>query len=303
MNLHHLLYFKTIAELENFTRASERLNVTQPNLSHAVRDLEEELEVKLFERQGRSVRLTRYGEIWLEYVDQALDSLEKGKLILSEYTHPQKGTVRMSYLSSLNQYVPWLTMKFYQSTEQIETKFEMTQYPTSKIEKDILDGKADLGISSVVDLPSISSFYLGNHETVLVVAENHPWAERRSVSLKELDGVPLITYTQECGIRKYIDGLFEAVEGGCHPKIVSEVMYDNLILGIVASGFGVGLIPKPLGYRPERVKILTISDSIPGRNLYMIWSSTRYISPATERFRDFVMEQALFLDQYMKEES
>lgn len=148
MNLHHLLYFKTIAELENFTRASEQLNVTQPNLSHAVRDLEEELEVKLFERQGRSVRLTRYGEIWLEYVDQALDSLDMGKRILNEYTHPQKGTVRLSYLSSLNQYVPWLTMKFYQSTEQIETKFEMSQYPTSKIEREILDGKADLGISS-----------------------------------------------------------------------------------------------------------------------------------------------------------
>ena len=64
MNLHHLLYFKTIAELENFTRASEQLNVTQPNLSHAVRDLEEELEVKLFERQGRSVRLTRIPWTW-----------------------------------------------------------------------------------------------------------------------------------------------------------------------------------------------------------------------------------------------
>lgn len=300
MNLYHLIYFKAIAEYKSFTRASEALHVTQPNLSYAIRELEKELEVKLFERHGRRVQLTRYGEIWLKYVEPALSSLDTGKRILTEYTNPQKGTVRLSYLSSLNQYVPWLTMNFYRSREHIETKFEMSQYPTSKITQEILDGKADLGISSMVDHPSISSFYLGSHNVVLIVEENHPWAERGSVSLRELDGVPLVAYTRECGIRQYIDGLFENVPGGCQPQIVSEVMYDNLIIGIVASGFGVGLIPRPLGYWPEQVKILEISDPIPERKLYMIWSDTHYMSPATERFRNFVTGQELSLDKYIQ---
>ena len=78
MNLQQLYYFKTIAQLEHYTKAAEQLNVSQSRLSHAIGDLEKELQVTLFVHQGRNVKLTRCGAFLLEYVSQSLDILDRG---------------------------------------------------------------------------------------------------------------------------------------------------------------------------------------------------------------------------------
>lgn len=78
MNLQWLYYFNTIAELEHYTRAAEKLHVSQSNLSHAIKELENELGVQLFERQGRNIKLTKYGEIFQPYVIRTINSLEDG---------------------------------------------------------------------------------------------------------------------------------------------------------------------------------------------------------------------------------
>ena len=76
MNLQQLYYFKTIAELEHYTKASEALNVNQSSLSHAMQSLEQELGVKLFVRSGRNVALSAYGRMFLPHVAKALEALD-----------------------------------------------------------------------------------------------------------------------------------------------------------------------------------------------------------------------------------
>lgn len=78
MNLRQLQYFKTIAELEHYTRAAEKLYVSQSNLSHSIQELEDELNVEFFVRKGRNIKLTKYGELFLPYVSQALNLLDTG---------------------------------------------------------------------------------------------------------------------------------------------------------------------------------------------------------------------------------
>ena len=73
MNLYHLRYFVTLAHLEHYTKAADVLAITQPSLSHAISSLEEELGVKLFEKNGRNVSLTKYGKSFLEDVEQTLN--------------------------------------------------------------------------------------------------------------------------------------------------------------------------------------------------------------------------------------
>ena len=79
MNLRQLHYFRTLAKIEHYTQAAAQLSITQPSLSHAITELEKELGVFLFEKQGRNIRLTKYGKIFLTYVDSALCELEKGE--------------------------------------------------------------------------------------------------------------------------------------------------------------------------------------------------------------------------------
>ena len=86
MNLNQLYYFKTVAQLQHFRKAAEKLNISQPSLSLSISNLEKELGTYLFERQGRNVSLTKYGEIYLEYVKEALSILEIGEKKLRKIT-------------------------------------------------------------------------------------------------------------------------------------------------------------------------------------------------------------------------
>ena len=100
MNLQQLYYFRTLAEVKHFTKASIKLMVTQPSLSHSINDLEAELGVTLFDRSNRQVSLTKYGELFLEYVNRSLDILDEGRAKLSDFIDPDQGTVSLSYVSS-----------------------------------------------------------------------------------------------------------------------------------------------------------------------------------------------------------
>ena len=86
MNLNQLYYFKTVAKLQHFRQAANELNISQPSLSLAISNLEKELGTYLFERQGRHVKLTKYGKLYLEHVENALNILEIGEKQLRKLT-------------------------------------------------------------------------------------------------------------------------------------------------------------------------------------------------------------------------
>ena len=98
MELQQLRYFREVAEREHVTRASEKLFVSQSAVSRAVTQLEEELEVPLFYRQGRTLVLSPYGRVFLEHVNRALSILESGKWLLSEQAGEESGTVSLGFL-------------------------------------------------------------------------------------------------------------------------------------------------------------------------------------------------------------
>ena len=87
MNLNHLYYFRALAKEEHYTRTADMLSITQPSLSHAISCLESELGVKLFEKQGRNAKLTKYGALFLRYVEQSLDMLDEGKRVVTETSY------------------------------------------------------------------------------------------------------------------------------------------------------------------------------------------------------------------------
>lgn len=286
MNLQQLHYFKTLSEVLSFTKAADKLCITQPSLSHSIHDLEEELQLPLFIRNGRNIKLTKYGATYLNYVIQAISILEAGRAKMNEYILPTQGTVMLSYLSSLTEYVPYLISLYRLNSPNIQTSFRMEQLPTGQIEDNLLNGQSNIGFSSKVLSDQLNAFYLGAHPSVIIVSEKHPWADRLSISLSELDGQDFVTYTSECGIRGYIDDLFKATN--IHPKITAEVMYDNLIIGMVSSNFGVGIIPKPLGIQPCQCRCIPIQDVLPLRDIYLLWPKRHYLPPAAQQFMDFI---------------
>ena len=111
MNLYHLRYFVTLAHLEHYTKAAEILAITQPSLSHAISSLEKELGVKLFEKDGRNVVLTKCGQAFLTDVEQSLDMLDSSVNKL-RMTGRGEGRVDIGMLRTLSSTVPKFVKDF-----------------------------------------------------------------------------------------------------------------------------------------------------------------------------------------------
>ncbi len=289
MNLQQPYYFKVIAELEHYTKASKSLLISQSSLSHSISKLEEELNVPLFYKKGRNVKLTKYGDIFLSYVSRALDEINLGKEILLNLTNPNTGTVSLSYLSPLStQFIPSIINEFYKDINNSQIKFQLYQNPSQKIIESIKDGSVDLGFCSIPDDPDIDYELIYTQEMVVVVSVKHPWASKQFVDLKELGSESVVTYDNQCGIRVYIDKIFKSLN--ITPNIKFEVEYDNMIIGIVSANLGLAVMPKVFGLELHNVKVLPIINKIPSRNMYMVWLKNEYMSPATEKFKKFVID-------------
>ena len=113
MNLSQLQYFKVLAQEEHYTRAAQMLSITQPSLSHAISQLEQELGTRLFEKKGRNVVLTRYGKMFLPYVEESLKVLNEGVQRIQEVNGSRHGIIHLAYIYTMgSEFAPKLVRKF-----------------------------------------------------------------------------------------------------------------------------------------------------------------------------------------------
>ncbi|MBQ4416114.1 MAG: LysR family transcriptional regulator, partial [Butyrivibrio sp.] len=201
MNLQQLYYFRTLADVKHFTKASMQLNVAQSSLSHSINDLESELGIELFQRDNRQVTLTKYGALFLDYVKESLNTLDAGRIKLEDYISPDHGTVSLQYVSSINPFITYLMSRYYEDSG-IHTIFQLHQESNRIIQQNVLSGTADLGIGALFeDVPDMESHPIGKHEMVLLVSDEHPFAGRESIDLKEIKDSNFIAYKRpDCTI-------------------------------------------------------------------------------------------------------
>ncbi|MFR1354752.1 MAG: LysR family transcriptional regulator [[Clostridium] symbiosum] len=298
MNLQWLYYFNTIAELEHYTRAAERLHVSQSNLSHAIKELEEELGAELFERKGRNIKLTKYGEIFQPYVQKTISSLEEGISTLKEYIDPNVGTIVLAGFQSVAQFATDLMVRYQSDTNRLEVQFQYSQEIWKGIQSKMLDGSVDLIIGTRLSYPQIDAAYIGTHPLMVLIPEGHELASGDSVDLRKLDGENFIAFDTNAQLRGQLDNLFKEI--GICPCIVSETPNDQIIYGLVAARRGISIVPYPLSGAPYNTKILPIANDIPQRRLYLQWNKERYIPPAAKYFRDYIIRSGEVFDQYLE---
>lgn len=299
MNLRQLYYFKAIAELEHYTRAAEKLYVSQSSLSHAIQELEDELNVEFFVKRGRNVELTKYGRLFLPYVQKTLETLETGIATLKDYINPNTGTVVMAGFPSLAQFAPDIIVRYVSETNRVDVRLQFNQEATyTRLREQLLAGKVDLIFATEVDDPRVGSCYIGEHQIVLLVPLEHRLARYDEADLRELDGEDFISFDTNCQLRGMTDQIFRDL--GVQPNITMETAQDLIIHGLVAANHGVAIIPYPLGDTPYNTKILRITNDIPTRRLYLTWNKEQYLPPAAEYFRDFVIRSGEVFTQFLQ---
>ena len=290
MNLNYLRYFRVLAKLEHYTKAAEELAITQPSLSHAMSTLEKELGTYLFEKDGRNIKLTKYGKIYYEYVERALGELEEGEKRIKELIGIGTGSVELGYIFTLGpEFVPKLVNGFINEEGNSKVKFTFGQGTTSCLLKDLKSEKYDIVFSSIAkDEEEIEFVPIMEEELVVIVDKDHALASKNSVDLAEISEYPFIAFGNKSGIRQIIDRLFEAVD--VKPNIICEVEENNAIAGLVEVKYGISVVPKITALKYFNVKILPISNPKHKRYIYMATLKNKYQSPTMKMFKNYVEE-------------
>lgn len=289
MNLQQLQYFKVISQTKNFTTASNILSITQPALSKAISKLEEELDVQLFEREGRNIKITKYGEVFLKYAESALNDIEKG----IEKMHDMK-TNNDNIISIASTYcigatfIPFLISNFINS--HIQTRFNFNNQSTEEIFKDLKYERVDLGffdsIEKIDKYSEIETILVKKEEYVLIVPKNHHLANREEVELKELKDEYFIAYNDRNNEKKI--SYSELI--GYTPKIAVEPTEATMLASLVAAGAGIAIILNTPMINTNKLSIIKIKDYIGRKNIYMGWNRNSYYSKTIEEFKKYVIK-------------
>jgi len=291
VNLHHIRYFIKLAQLEHYTKAAEALMITQPTLSQAIASLEEQLGVRLFEKEGRNIVLTKYGKVFLEYMQSAIEVFDNGVKVLQK-TGVGEGRIDLGFLQTLGlDLVPELTQAFLAKHPEKDIKFRFYTGVTTEIIQALKDKKYDIGLCSKLEKePELEFFPIARQELVVIVPKNHPLAEKDTIDLRETIPYPQIAFSKSSGLRPIVDGLFEKI--GASYKIAYEVEVDQVIAGLVAKNFGIAVIPNMPILNYIDVKPLTITYPSFERMFYLAVLKNKYLAPVVKEFKDFVIEHA-----------
>lgn len=291
MNLSQLQYFRTLAKEEHYTRAAQILSITQPSLSHAIAQLEQELGTRLFEKKGRNVVLTRYGKIFLPYVEESLKVLEEGVQRTKELNGSKEGMIHLAYIYTLGStFVPKMVRRFLDAYPDYHIDFHFIVGKTGDIIEGLKNDQYDMVFSSYQDgEPGIDFRQIGDQKLVLAVPKDHPLAMYDSVDLKDTVDYPQIYFQKGSGLRPVVDQMYKQIS--VFPKIAFEIEEDGSMAGLVAQGFGIAVMPDIPILKTLDVKTLTITNPEYERHVYLATMKKRYLSPVAKSFIQFVMQE------------
>ncbi|HAM1276440.1 TPA: LysR family transcriptional regulator [Listeria monocytogenes] len=283
MNLHHLRYFVTLAHMEHYTKAAEKLLITQPSLSHAISSLEQELGIPLFEKEGRNIGLSKAGKVFLDYVEESLDMIDAGVATTKKAANGE-GQIDLAFLQTLGtSLIPKLVQEFLQTEPEKQIDFIFHTGVSIDIIQGLKEKKFDIGICSKLENERNIHFTpIAKQELVLIVPKSHPLADKDWIDLIETVDYPHIAFSKKSGLRPIIDDLFRY-------QIAYEIEVDQVIAGMVAQNFGIAVVPNMPILNYVDVKVLPIRSPNWERFFYLAVAKNQTLTPAAEKFKQFML--------------
>lgn len=291
MEIHQLIYFVAVAETGNFSRAAERCNITQPSLSQQIMKLEQELGETLFERLPRKVVLTDAGRILLPRAITILGDLQNIKHTLNQNMDAGHGLLHVGFIPTIAPFVlPHVIKRF--SQEYPNAHLTVQEDLTEALVRDLVDGKLDVGITSMpIHNKLIRTQELHTEPLLVASSRKNDIITRASIRVKELDDLPFIALSE-------MHCLGEQIQSFCHLqklelKVVCDTSQLTTVQNCVALGLGVSLVPRALAVSDlsSRITYRSLSDTSPQRKIAAATRADRTPSFLAQKFIEIVREE------------
>jgi DNA-binding transcriptional LysR family regulator len=289
MNFNQLLYFCVLAKTEHYTKAAKLLSITQPSLTHSMKELEKELGVCLFNKQGRNVKINQFGLYLYEHVSPILYSLEKTRSDLITMIDPRKGTIHLSFLPSLAPvFIPTIIREFVKNEENSQINFVFNQGLSEEITEDLKENKIDIAFTSNLEGDGITSIPIIKQELYLITPLEHPLADKEEIDLAEVAPYPFVYFDEKSVLRPMLDELFKSIH--VEPNIAYQLADESAVCGFVSANLGIAVVPHIFGLEHYPIKVIKINKTFYNRFIYLSFNTDKYMSPPVKKFKDFILD-------------
>jgi LysR family transcriptional regulator, hydrogen peroxide-inducible genes activator len=294
MTLNELRFVVALAKARNFRKAAEVCFVSQPALSLAVKKLEDELGVLLFERNRNDVTMTAIGELVVEQATRAIEEANRVKEIARQGNNQLVGALKLGVIYSIGPYLlPEIIPYLRQSAPEMPLIVE--ENLTINLETQLRNGVIDVAIIALpFDIPGIKTMPLYEEEFVVVVPISHEWAKRDSINPEELaDEKILLLSSGHCFSNQVMQACPRLSRNG-------EILQGNsldTIRNMVASNLGLTVLPASATierYQNPLIKVVPFTKPAPKRQIALAWRKSYGREKAVEEIAKSIRQLDMF---------
>ena len=288
MNLRALQYFVKLADLRHFSKAADACFVSQPTLSTQIKKLEEELGVQLVERAPRMIMLTPVGEEIADRARLVLNDIEQIRMVARRSSNPADGILRLGLFPTLAPYflphvVPSLRERY------PNLRLQLAEEKTEDILRMLRQGQLDAGILALpVSGEGMEIAELFEEPFILALPGDHPLAQRKEVSMKDLRGAELLLLEEGHCLRDH--ALEVCALADAHERVDFHATSMETLRQMVAADVGITLMPllavKPPIAATRNVVVRRFAEPVPKRTIAMVWRSSSALASFLSEFAE-----------------
>ncbi len=295
MDFKHLDSFVMISRVKSFSKAAEKLFLTQPTISNHINSLEKELNTILFNRSNKVISLTSSGDILLKHAIAILNERDQALFTLEQFKGEIIGTLDIASSTIPERYLLSSLMCEFSSSYP-GVKYNLMRFDSKQVIDRILSGEVDFGIvGSRKEAPQLIYNELFHDEIILIAPNNEKYKNISTLSLDLLKDHRLIMRESGSGTRSTFEQHLKNVDMNIEQfNIVAYMENTETIKEVVKKGLGVSFVSKRAAETDlsnGQLKSIPIDNFAIHRNFYFVYHKKRILSPLSETFRDFILEK------------
>ena len=295
MDFKQLESFVSIAKVKSFSKAAEKLFLTQPTISNHIHNLEKELGTALFNRTNKNITLTNAGEILFKYAVSILNKRDHAFFSLNAYKGCIEGVLEIASSSIPEQYYLTNVISDF-SLKYPDVKYSLMKYDTRKVIDKLNMGEIDFGIvGAKKDSPQLDYIEIMDDEIVLVAPNTGSYLLMEHLDRSNFVPAPLIMREEGSGTRAVVEQAIK--KSGIDPhdlNVLAEIESTETIKKLVVNGLGLSFTSKKAveaELEAGLLKILSLEDIAITRKFYFVYHTKRVLSPLSEAFKEFILSR------------
>lgn len=296
MDFRQLETFVEVANLKSFSRAAEKLYITQPTVTNHIQNLERELGTLLINRSGKNISLTEAGSLLYEYAINILNSCEMAKFDLAVYKGRIQGHINIYSSSVPRKYIlPNIIVSFLEKYPDVT--FTISDEDSKNVINSIIDGDTDFGIVGAKYLNNNLDYIELMEDKLLVITPNNSQFNRSnfsSLDIKDIKNQKVLLREEGSGTRRLLEDKLNEIDMDIDDfEIIAYVEDTETIKQLVHLGAGISFLSERTvidDIKLNKYKVFYLNELDLNRKFYFVYHNKRQLSPLNETFKNFVLD-------------